>query len=226
MVGWETGLLLFVRVWAVLRAQVLWQRAVGPWWWIVAAGPAAVLAISIPTSDVPGPALDGSWVPLVLSELVVGTVVGLVASLPGYALVGAGAQMESAFGLQRLRSQSLSTVVLALTLSLSLAAGVHHPLLLALRDGAALLPPGKLELWAVVAEDGVAMVAPAVHGAVVLGLALCAPVLLAAAVAEAVHNVDASPGRVKLVIPLNWCFVQMLEAPPKGATEESLGFDL
>ena len=89
--------LIVARSWAILQAQVLWRGVVGRLWWAVAAGLALILA---PISG-PAPAIATfpTWAVAVAAELALGTAVGTLASLPGYALLGAGA--ASARGAQR-----------------------------------------------------------------------------------------------------------------------------
>jgi flagellar biosynthesis protein FliR len=186
-----------LRVWAILRAQVLWRAAVGPWWWLVAAGLSLVLAPAAIGQHVSGldtsvvDALAGmdpaTWILVGLLELLVGTMIGLLAALPGHALVGAAQASSGLLGLSTLRSRGLIQLAVALVLVMGLSLEIHHPLLGGLLGTFAVFPLGKPETWLAFPADGfVTTVAMAAHSMTVLALALLTPVLLACLIADVV----------------------------------------
>ena len=99
MSAWDTlvgptslvWLLATARLFAIMRVQPAWRLAVGPWWTAVCLGLAAMLSVAASpvAPTVPeSPGLVHAAV-LVVVELGVGSLVGLLASLPAYALLGA-----------------------------------------------------------------------------------------------------------------------------------------
>jgi flagellar biosynthesis protein FliR len=177
------ALLLSVRVFAILRAQVLWRQAVGPTWWIVAAGLSGLVVLG--SADLAaGPDLAAIGVADVALELVLGTVLGIVASLPGWALVGAAAANGAVFPRAR---ATLAGLFVALVLAVAMAAGLHHALLTAALDTAAVWPVGDARSWT--AGVDARLVARAAHAMLVLALGLATPVLLVAAAVEVAMRV-------------------------------------
>lgn len=171
------ALLLSVRVFAILRAQVLWRQAIGPWWWIVAAGLSGVVVLG--AADGGGPGLATVGVLDVAFELLLGTVLGIVASLPGWALVGAGAASGALLPAAR---STLAGLFVALVLAIAMALHLHHALLSAALDTAVVWPLGEPRAW-IAAADPIHL-ARAAHAMLVLALALATPVLLVAAAVE------------------------------------------
>ncbi|KIG15772.1 hypothetical protein DB30_05342 [Enhygromyxa salina] len=179
------------RVWALLRVQASWRRAIGPTWgWIAAALAVVVAGLALLRGQVGGqvgaPAVDnpyvlGVWVGF---ELLLGSVVGLAVSLPGWALIGAGEQSEQALGLRGDAGASLSALVVAASLAAGLSLGLHAPLLaglLGLFDRFALADPGA---WLPTLAALPGWLIQHAAGITVLALALATPVLLTRAVLQ------------------------------------------
>ena len=125
-----------VRAWACLRVQASWRATIGPSWEWIAATVAVVLAgLAALRGQLPlvAPTSGGALISALVFELGLGTALGLIASLPGWALVGAGRQSEAALGLQALRGQdsggALTRLVVAASLCAGLSLGLHAPLL-------------------------------------------------------------------------------------------------
>jgi len=186
-----------LRVWAILRAQVLWRAAVGPWWWLVAAALSLVLAPAavgrhVASFDVSVghgfPGVDpATWILVGILELLVGTVIGLLVTLPGHALVGAAHTSNRLLGLSTLGSRGLLQLAVALVLVMALSLDLHHPLLGGLLGVFAVFPVGRPEMWLGLPSEGlVTTVAMAAHSMTVLALALVTPVLLGCLVADVV----------------------------------------
>lgn len=186
-----------LRVWAILRAQVLWRATVGPWWWLVAAGLALVLAppavgprmASIDVSfghGFLGVDLE-AWILVGMCELLLGTVIGLIATLPGHALVGAAQAQSGLLGLTSVGSRGLVRLAIALVLVMALSLELHHPLLGGLLGTFAVFPVGRPEVWLALPPDGLATTAAmAAHGMTVLALAMLTPVLLGCLISDVV----------------------------------------
>lgn len=179
-----TAGLVAVRCFAILRAQVLWRTVTGPLWWVLALG--LGLALSVGTAAaVPMPiALDTArgWLMAAAAELVLGTLIGIVVSLPGHALLGAAAAQASVL---RTRPGPWVGLSAALVTAVALGAGLHHPLLHALTQTHILFPLGDPERWLeLVQTEGLPWLLQALHAMLVLALALATPVLLTAAVVE------------------------------------------
>jgi flagellar biosynthesis protein FliR len=175
-------ILVAVRVFAILRAQVLWQATVGAWWTVVAAGLALVLAPGL--ADAAGP-VELSLTAVAI-EALVGTAIGVVVSLPGWALIGGSATSAAVL---RTTPGPMVGLAVALVAATSLALDLHQPLLVSLSASVETIPPGTFAI----AYDASSL-AQAVHASVVLALSLATPVLLAALVAEvAMAGVGAGP---------------------------------
>jgi len=176
-----TGL-LGLRLWALLRQQVLWREICGPVWEVCAVGLALVIALGfgMPTElaytmdvDITG------WLLLALFEILFGTVVGALASLPGHAVLGALDASGTALGAPTATGWRLLGCSITGLCGVSL--GVHRPLVAALIDLQFCWPVGHPEWW--LSGGGFAGdVISNAHHALLLSLALATPVLLCAAV--------------------------------------------
>lgn len=182
-----TGLLL-LRIFGLLAMQVMWRRAVGAGWWVLSAPLSLLLAVALaPSVGETSTVAATSWPTLLLCELGLGVVIGLVASLPGYALLGATDAAARIVGAVRGPWRAL---VFALVAATALGLGLHHPLLLGLRAVVSAWPVGQPGQWLV----SMAAVDPMklAHGVTMLALSLATPVLLAAAVVEGLVRVVTS----------------------------------
>lgn len=180
-------LLASARLWACLRVQASWRWAIGPTWeWIAGAVAVSVtvlawsggrLHLGTGASGL-GVAMSGHALILALAfELILGTVLGLAASLPGWALLGAARESEQALGWQG-ESGSLARLLVIASLAGALALGLHAPLcagLLGVFDRFALAHPSAwlpalVELPGYLVDRAVAIT--------LLASALATPVLL------------------------------------------------
>ncbi len=193
-----------VRLWAILRLQVLWRGLAGAQWNLVS----GALALSLALLLMPLARLPEAWpgaATLIVGvgfEFLLGTVVGLWVALPGHAAIGAGAVSGEGLGLQS--SEAWRYLWTALTLVLGLAMGAHRAALQALGTTLARWPiftpdaiwdssrPGFVAYADLAADLGLAM-----HAATLLALALATPVLLVRAVmAPAMWAMLRGPGGV------------------------------
>lgn len=175
-------LLVAVRLWAIIAVQVLWRTIVGPIWFLVAAALAIALALGLGLGLDIGTTPSAETLtlgPAVLAELVLGVVLGLAVSLPGYALLGAVDASSTVLSTASGPWRALSMSVVA---AIAMAAGLHHPLLVALRELFLAWPVAQPLAW-LHAVQGIE-VARLGHGLVLLALTLATPALLAAAVAD------------------------------------------
>lgn len=173
LIGWGA-----LRLFGLLRMQVMWREALGPVW----EAAAAVLAVSVALVLLPagGEAVSlGRWAPIAACELLLGSVLGGLLSLPGAALLGAAGQ--SAVGLQLSRTRGLPLLLIVACLAGGLISGVHRPLLLALRELLALLPVGAPARWLPELPALGSWLVAAAHACLVLALTFATPVLLTAA---------------------------------------------
>lgn len=176
-------LLVAARVWAMLRVQPVWRLAVGPWWEVVAAALALALAAPLsPATPALGDTLGWTLLGAVGAELVVGTVLGLLAGLPAYALLGGAGASAAVVGLRK-NPRTLVALTCFVALTTTLALGLHRPLLAASLDTLALVPIGTAP-WALVETTLQPAMLQALHAMLTLGLALATPALLAGALAE------------------------------------------
>ncbi|PRQ07011.1 hypothetical protein [Enhygromyxa salina] len=175
------------RVWAVLRVQASWRRLLGPSWvWIAAALAVVVAGLALVRGQLGAPAVSelgvlGIWLGF---ELLLGSVLGLAVSLPGWALVGAAEQSEHALGLRADAGGSLSALMIAASLAAGLSLGLHAPLLaglVGLFETFALADPGA---WLPATEALPAWLIARVASITVLALALATPVLLTQALVQ------------------------------------------
>lgn len=176
-----TGL-LGLRLWALLRQQVLWREVCGPVWEVCALGLAGLVALGLGTTHEFAYAMSFDlvdWVWLALFEVVFGTVVGALVSLPGHAVLGALEASGAALGTPTATGWRLLGCCVTGLCGLSL--GVHRPLLAALVDLQAYWPVGHPQSWLTFSGLGGEVITKAHHG-LLLSLALATPVLLCAAV--------------------------------------------
>lgn len=172
-------LLVAARLWALFRLQPAWRLLLGPWWDVVAAGLAAILALVPAFVGTVGPSAT-TWTTLallVLGELLVGTLMGMVASLPAYALIGAAT--GSAVVL-RTPPKPVVALTVALVLAAGLSLGLHHPLITATLDTLVVVPIGEFGPDALRSLD----LAGAAATMLVLALSLVTPALLAGVALE------------------------------------------
>lgn len=168
-----------LRLFGLLRAQALWRDAIGPLWEGVAAGLAVCIALVVVPAAAPESVPLMRWLLIAACELLLGSLLGVMLSLPGTALLGAAGQ--SAAGLQLPRGRSMSLMLLVACLAGGLLAGVHRPLLLSLRDILGVWPVGAPARWLPGLPMLASWVASAGHACLVLALTLATPVLLSAA---------------------------------------------
>jgi hypothetical protein len=171
--------LVALRWWGILWMQALWRAAVGPWWTVVSAGLAVVLALGTGRWDAV-PQVD-PWL-AAAAELGLGALVGLVVALPGHAVLGAAAASARVLGTAAGPWRALTLGIVGAT---ALGLGLHRPLLLGAQ--------GVLEAWAVGDPLAWGMVEIPVgrlaHGLALLALTLATPALLAGALGELVLRV-------------------------------------
>ncbi len=180
-----TGPLVLValRLFAILRMQPLWSAALGVAWIPVAAGLSIVLGlVLVGDPRFVGPPLDATlttWIVLGVLEVLLGSVIGALVSLPGHALLGAAGTSAA---LLRTSPRPFVALTVAIALTAALASGLHHPLFEVLTDGLRVMPPGRPEVWLPDAQRELpAMLFVALDGLLVLGLCFAAPVLLTVA---------------------------------------------
>lgn len=174
--------LLAMRLWALLRISPTWRMAVGPWWNVVAAGLASMLAVAalpiLPTLVLSTAALVG----LLIVEFVVGSLLGLVAALPGYALLGAATGSSLVV---RTGPKPFIALTVALVLATALSLGLHQPLMVAAIDTLSIVPLGAGTVTALATSgDALRTVTSGAHTMLVLALALVTPALLAGVTVE------------------------------------------
>ena len=173
MVGWGA-----VRLFGLLRAQTLLRGAFGPVW----EGVAAVLALTVALVLLPTtgePVALARWLTIGLCEFLLGSVMGALLSIPGVALLGAAGQ--SAASLQAPRARAVPLALVMACVSAGLLAGIHRPLLLALRDSLMLWPVGAPAQWLPALPGLLTWTIAAAHTGLVLALTLATPVLLTTA---------------------------------------------
>ena len=121
------------------------------------------------------------WVGLALLEFGLGTVLGMIVSFPGHAVLGA-AQVTSFAALQGPRQKTVAALVVLMAACLGWALSLHHALLHAVLELAQRFPVADVGAWSLaVSGDGLARL---IHGLCLLALALATPVLLTAAVID------------------------------------------
>jgi flagellar biosynthesis protein FliR len=191
-----TFVLALARIVAIAWVQVLWRTAV-PAWGLVAVGLSAVLATLAPPHEVALPSTATALLVVAVLEVLLGLVIGLIATLPGYALLGA--TLASAWAL-RVPRGPLRSLGVCMALAVALGLGLHRPLVGALVETFVILPLGEPAVWLQVwVEQGFPLVLRGAHAMLVLALALATPVLLTAAVADTVTRlVSRGPGPVSV----------------------------
>lgn len=173
-------LLASARLWACLRVQASWRFAVGVHWEWIAGALAVGLAVLAWAGGRLGAsvALDGTTIVVALVfELLLGSVLGLVISMPGWALVGAAQESEQALAWQG-ESASLARLLVVASLAAGLALGLHAPLcagLLGLFDRFELAHPSA---WVPALTELPSYLVDRATAILLLGLALATPVLL------------------------------------------------
>lgn len=193
-----TWALVSARLAAILWVQVLWRTAV-PGWGLAAVGLAGMLATLIePSAALAGSSMEGLVVAAGF-EVLLGLVIGLLATLPGYALVGATTMSASVLHAPK---RPLVGLAVSLALAVALGIGLHRPLAGALLETFAIMPLAEPEAWlAVWKATGPATILRTAHAMLVLTLALATPVLLTAAVADLVTGLLArGPGPVAVAV--------------------------
>ncbi len=180
--------LLALRWFVVLRVQPHWTAAVGPLWWPVAAAIAVGLGASAEASPV---VLESAsaWISAVAMELLLGAGIGILASLPAYALLGGATASAAAL---RTTPAPLVRMSVSGALVAALCLRLHHPALVVLRDQATLLPPARPELWLPGVSELPGILAVHLDGMLMLALTLATPVLLTVVILRAVGSVVGS----------------------------------
>lgn len=175
--------LVTARAWGLLRVQAVYRCALPGTWWAWSAALAAtsgVLSISL-AAPVPWPGFS-TWLVLAGLEIALGTALGLLVALPGYAVIGASRESFARLGLAVERTSTVAMVA-AISIAGGLALGLHRPLLLAWIETLGRWAPGLPATWIPPAFD-VSAVAMAAADLSFLALALATPVLLTAAVVD------------------------------------------
>jgi flagellar biosynthesis protein FliR len=172
------------RLWACLRVQASWRQAIGTSWeWIAGAVAASVASVAWLGArlDVTSMAVDTLVIALGF-ELLLGSVLGLAISLPGWALVGAARESEAGLGVRGLEGEAASGSVARLLVTASLAAGLglglHAPLLAALLGTFERFPLARPSAWLPALVELPAWLIDQCAAFTVLALALATPVLL------------------------------------------------
>ena len=175
-------LLLAIRWFVVLRLQPHWSHALGRLWWPVALGVGVTVAFS---SDPIGVELASTtdWAVAVVGEIMLGAGLGILVSLPGYALLGGASASAGA-----LRTMPLPLVRMAVSAALvaALSLRLHHPALVVARDHAEALPPGRPELWLPSIAELLHTLPAQLDSMLLLALTLATPVLLTVVVLRSV----------------------------------------
>lgn len=188
-----------VRVFGVLVVQPHWRRVVGPWWPVVAAALALVLAPVLATG-VDAPRAVPDWIVAALLELGLGLAIGLLAALPAHAALGAADVSGRGVGLPAGALAPFSALWLACLVVFSLELELHRPLVSSLAATTGPWPIGAAHAWLAVGSIGPGEIAAAAHAWTLLALTLATPVLLAAAVADlGVRLMTRGPGAAEPV---------------------------
>lgn len=190
MLGAAT-LLLAIRAYALLLMQSAWWSAAGRAWAWVALVVASGWALGSAASGNPRvDSFDASWmVPAIVSEALLGAVLGGVATLPGHALLGAARQQATTLGVRAAPWRTLSAASAA---ALALHLGLHRPAIAGLGALDRRFPVGQPELWSLPANSVEGLIGAA-SSLLVVGLALATPVLLVAAVVALVLGALGTP---------------------------------
>lgn len=184
-------LLASARLWALLRVQASWRRAVGPIWEAVAAALALALAALFLLSGAEGIGVlelelaPAALLSALIFELLLGSVLGLALALPGWALVGAARASELGLGLRFDEAGelgeaegSLARCLVCASLAAGLALGLHAPLLAGVFGLLERFQLAAAASWLPSVEQAPLWLAGLSFEALVLALALATPVLL------------------------------------------------
>lgn len=183
--------LAFARVFGMLRAHVLLRQVAGPTWWAISAVLALGLSPLVVGSIVVQPLAPLEWFALLALEFGLGTVLGMVLSFPGHAVIGS-AQVVGLAALQGPRQKTVAALVVLVAACLGWALSLHHALLETVVELARQFPVASVESWtAALSPSNLPRLA---HGLCVLAFALATPVLLTAAVADAALRATAPAG--------------------------------
>jgi flagellar biosynthesis protein FliR len=188
--GIATTILLTIRWFLVLRLQPHWSLAVGRAWWPLAAGLAFAMA-SLGASAGATASLEAGWAVAIAAEVLLGAAIGVLISLPAYALLGGAAASASA-----LRTVPGPFVRLCVSGALvaALALGMHHVGLTVVRDQSLAWPPGDPSQW-VLGAQLLPVLVTQLDAMLLLALTLATPVLLTTCVLRAaVAVVGTGPG--------------------------------
>lgn len=168
--------LVAVRLGSILAVQIAWLRVVGPVWVLVSAALAAALA---PVAA-PGAALfDASHgLGAYGTEAALGLVVGSLAALPGWALIGAAERSGGELGLPE--HHLLTALALGFVTATVLELQLHHGVIAALIATLESFPVGQPLTWLPLVGSPAAIV-EAAQNLLFLALSLATPVLLVAA---------------------------------------------
>jgi len=182
--SWEIWLAGTIRLWAVLAVQPHWRLVTGNLWPFIA----GIVALSLACPEL---GANWYWSPDVKSverlvqelgiELLFGAVIGLIASLPGYALVGSISQNDSTINGQN-PVEGFQQLCILLILSLALTTNAHFPLLTSLHDILVIIPIGFFEQTITECEElhswwDLVAIAELTHSFLLLGFSLATPVL-------------------------------------------------
>ncbi|MEE9384228.1 MAG: hypothetical protein V3V08_12555 [Nannocystaceae bacterium] len=192
---WLLAIFASLRLWGVAQTQVLWHVAVGPVWWFVApalaislgfgwalglgVAPVDLLA-SVEPDLMPWETLLGVG----LLEVLLGSLLGLLAGLPGTALLGSAAHGASLFGLGG-RASSWSALVTLTVLVAAFALDLHRPWLAAAHDVLVTWQVGAPSTW-MIADPTRAWqsIAAMARTCLFLALAWATPLMLAGAIVD------------------------------------------
>ncbi len=189
--GWAA-----LRLFGLLRTQTLWRAAVGPAWEGVAAALAVCVALVMPFG-VAATVSTPTWLLIAACEFLLGSVVGVLLSLPGQALLAAAGQSGDLLNVRG----GLVVVLAVACLAGGMAVDLHHPLLLGLQQQLTQWPVGEPARWWPALAGLEARVITAAHGYLALAFALMTPVLLSVAVVDltlrlTIRGVATAPGEV------------------------------
>ncbi len=180
---WPTVGLLAIRMTAIAVVQPLWRAGLGrAWLWV--SGFVAVLlgVLAAPAAGPLGPSVAGlpSFAALAVWEVLLGLVIGALASLPSHAFLGAAALSA---GVLRTPAGTFTGLSTALVLSAGLALGIHHGLIELLLATCSSFEVGQPLAWVSVHGEGLGpRLIGGLGGLIALGLAFATPVLLGQAV--------------------------------------------
>ena len=184
-ISWSS--LVWLRLWAMLRVQVLWARVVGRSWWVASAALAWALALALAgRAELGALAWSGleHWVGLALVEFAIGSVWGLVVALPTYVVLGVATEIRNLFATPT-GGDALVISIACLGVLLAVGLGLHHPTLLALSDLMNVIQVGAVasSQWP---SEPLEFVSRIARDAMTLALALATPLFLSLAVADTV----------------------------------------